>query len=72
MKKKISIRTSIIKTNKKNKANDPVIIIESEEGVQHANHVVINGPSSVVYDPVNPLPSGAVVWVETDSDLEIS
>lgn len=70
--KKICIKATKIKTNQVRKMNEPVImIIDENSNIELAREIKINGPSSVVYNPTCPLPEGAVVWIETESEVII-
>ena len=71
MKKKIHINMHVIRSNKKNGTNDPVITVKTYKSNTYGHEVEILGKSKVVYNPKNPLPCGARVWIETDCDVLI-
>lgn len=71
MKKKIHINMHVIRSNKKNGTNDPVITVKTYKSNTYGHEVDILGNSKVVYSPDNPLSCGARVWIETDSDVLI-
>lgn len=71
MKTKIHVNQHIIKANKKNHKNDPVLTIKTYKSNDYAHEVYINGPAKVIYRPNKPLPCGATVWIETDSSVTI-
>ena len=71
MKKKIHINMHVIRSNKKNGTNDPVITVKTYTSNTYGHEVDILGNSKVVYSPDNPLSCGARVWIETDSDVLI-
>lgn len=71
MKRKIHINQHVIKANRKNGVQDPCITVKTYKGNQYAMEVDIEGPCRVVYRPNKPLPCGAHVWIETDSDVAI-
>ena len=69
MKKIIHINQHVIKSNKKNGVNDPVITIKTYKSNVYVHEVEILGPSKVVYSPDKPLSCGAKVWIETESEV---
>lgn len=69
MKKRIHVNQHNIKANKKHGSNLPVLTVKTYKSNHKVNHVHIDGPSTLVYEPDNPLPCGAHVWIETDSDV---
>lgn len=72
MKKKIiHVNQHVILDNHKTGARNPVITIKSEKKNTYAHNVEILGPSKVVYSPDKPLPCGAKVWIETNSEIII-
>lgn len=46
------------------------ISIKTSGGTKIAEYVEINGPSALVFDPVDPLSSGAVLWIETKAEVK--
>ena len=80
MKKRIHVNQHNIRHNRKVQ-NDaqfaksfgselkPVVSVKTYKGNHTANHVWIDGPSVVVYEPCKPLSCGAHVWIETDHDV---
>jgi len=71
MKKKIHINMHVIRSNKKNGTNDPVITVKTYKSNTYGHEVDILGKSRVVYSPDKPLSCGARVWIETDSEVLI-
>jgi hypothetical protein len=69
MKKKIHINQHIIRSNKKNGTNDPVITVKTSKSNIYASEVEILGKSKLVYSPNKPLSCGARVWIETDEKV---
>ena len=69
MKKKIHINQHIIRSNKKNVTNDPVITVKTSKSNTYASEVEILGKSKLVYSPNKPLSCGARVWIETESKV---
>lgn len=73
MKKYIHVNQHVIRSNKKNGTNDPVITIKEGKKNTYCRRVRINGPSEVVYSGNDKtlLSCGARVAVITESDIEI-
>ena len=69
MNKKIHINQHVIKSNKKNGTNNPVITVKTSKSNTYASEVEILGKSKLVYSPNKPLPCGAKVWIETDEKI---
>ena len=69
MLKRIHINQHIIKRNKKQGENKPVITVKTYKDNTYAHEVEILGPSKVIYSPDKPLPCGAKVWIETESEI---
>lgn len=70
-KKIIHVNQHVIRDNHKTGARNPVITIKSGNKNTYAHNVEILGPSKVVYSPDKPLPCGAKVWIETNSEIII-
>lgn len=71
MKKFIHINQHVIRSNKKNEENEPVISIKTYKGNTYAREIAIKGDSKVVYSPNKPLACGARVWIETEAEVEV-
>ena len=71
MKKKIHVNQHVIRSNKKNNENNPVITVKTYRDNVYGNEVQILGESTVVYRPNKPLYCGAKVWIETDAEVII-
>lgn len=71
MKTIIHVNQHVIKKNRKEKTNDPVLTVKTYKSNTYANEVVIKGESKVVYSPNKPLSCGAHVWIETENPVEI-
>lgn len=71
MKTIIHVNQHVIKSNRKNKANDPVLTVKTYKSNDYAHEVEILGSSKVVYSPDKPLSCGARVWIETQSEVKI-
>ena len=59
----------VIRSNKKNGTNDPVITVKTYKSNTYGHEVDILGNSQVVYSPDKPLSCGARVWIETDGEV---
>ena len=71
MKTLIHVNQHVIKSNRKNKVEEPVLTVKTYKSNTYAHEVNIKGDSKVVYRPDKPLSCGAHVWIETQSEVEI-
>jgi len=71
MKKRIHVNQHVIRSNKKNNENNPVLTVKTYKDNVYSNEVQILGESTVMYKPNKPLSCGAKVWIETDSEVII-
>lgn len=71
MKTIIHVNQHVIKANRKNGVNDPVLTVKTYKENRYAHEVEIEGPSKIVYSPNNPLSCGAHVWMETQGEVII-
>lgn len=71
MKTIIHVNQHVVKQNRKNKTNNPVLTVKNYKDNRYAHEVEINGPSKVVYSPDKPLSCGAHVWMETQEEVKI-
>ena len=69
MKKIIHVNQHKIKSNTKNKKNDPVLTVKTYKSNNYAHGVDIQGPSKIIYSKNKPLPCGARVWIETEEKI---
>ena len=69
MKTIIHVNQHVIKSNRKDDKDDPVLTVKTYKSNVYAHTVQINGPSKVIYSPDRPLSCGAHVWIETDSEV---
>jgi len=74
----IHVHQQVIASNRKHCMNKPPLTIKTYAGKslrttpissRRAHAVSINGPSRVVHSPHSPLPCGARVWIETESEV---
>lgn len=61
----------VIKANRKNGVEDPVLTVKTYKENRYAHEVEIDGPSKIVYSPDKPLSCGAHVWIETQGEVTI-
>ena len=71
MKTIVHVNQHVIKSNRKNKIEEPVLTVKTYKSNTYAHEVNIKGDSKVVYSPDKPLSCGAHVWIETQSKVEI-
>ena len=71
MKTLIHVNQHVIKSNRKNKVEEPVLTVKTYKSNTYAHEVNIKGDSKVVYSQDKPLSCGAHVWIETQSEVEI-
>jgi hypothetical protein len=71
MKKKIHINQHVIKANAKHNINEPVITVKTYKDNTYGHEVYVDGPCVIKYNPYKPLPCGATVWIETESQVDV-
>lgn len=71
MKTIVHVNQHVIKSNRKNEVEEPVLTVKTYKSNTYAHEVNIKGDSKVVYSPNKPLSCGAHVWIETQSEVEI-
>tara|TARA_B100000767_G_scaffold206405_1_gene193320 strand:- start:249 stop:470 length:222 start_codon:yes stop_codon:yes gene_type:complete len=71
MKTIIHVNQHVIKSNRKNKVEEPVLTVKTYKSNTYAHEVNIKGNSKIVYSPDKPLSCGAHVWIETQSEVEV-
>lgn len=70
MKTRIHVNQHNIKHNAKHPEDPrPVLTCKTYKQNLLANEVEIRGNSKVIYRPINPLPCGAKVWIETEAEV---
>lgn len=69
MKTIIHVNQHVIKSNRKNSENKPVLTVKTYKDNRYAHEVEIKGESKVVYSPDKPLSCGAYVWMETEAEV---
>ena len=71
MKTRIHVNQHIIKSNRNNNEDKPVLTVKTYKSNTYAREVEIQGHSKVIYSPNNPLSCGAEVWIETENEVNI-
>ena len=69
MKTRIHVNQHIIRSNKKTGEREPVLTVKTYKSNDYCHEALISGPSKVIYSPDKPLPCGAKVWIETESEI---
>lgn len=72
MKTIVHVNQHVIKSNRKNGKNDPVLTVKTYKSNDYGHEVLIHGPCKVVYSPDKPLPCGATVWIETTEEVSVN
>jgi hypothetical protein len=72
MKTIIHVNQHVIKANKKNNTQKPVLTVKTYKDNKYAHEVEILGPSKIIYSPDKPLSCGAHVWIETSSEVVVT
>ncbi|MEM7716251.1 MAG: hypothetical protein AAF349_22205 [Cyanobacteria bacterium P01_A01_bin.68] len=60
-----------VRSNKKNKENEPVVRVQQGSRTGYCHEVEITGKCRIIYSPNNPLGCGARVWIEVESDVAV-
>jgi hypothetical protein len=71
MKTIIHVNQHVIKKNRKDQVENPVLTVKTYKTNIYAHEVEIFGPSKIVYSSNKPLSCGAHVWLETHSEVKI-
>jgi|TARA_R100001086_G_scaffold209767_1_gene125569 hypothetical protein len=71
LKTRIHVNQHVIKANRKNKENNPVITVKNSRSNTYGHTVKIDGQCEVIYRPDKPLSCGAHVWIETKGKVEV-
>ena len=71
----IHVNQHVIKSNRKNGVDDPVLTVKTYKSNTYAHEAIIRDASGaevarVVYSPDKPLSCGAHVWIETQLTVE--
>ncbi|EAZ92312.1 transcriptional regulator [Crocosphaera chwakensis] len=66
----IHVNQQLIRDNLKKTEKEPVICIKQGSKVKYCHQVnILDGLCQIIYDPYNPKPCGATVWVEIDPTI---
>jgi len=73
----VHVHQQVIRQNLKYGRNEPPLTVKSFRGSIRgrpvkscrAHQVSISGPARIVHDSIRPLPCGARVWIETESEV---
>jgi hypothetical protein len=68
----IHVNQHAVRRNIKAEVKEPVLTVKTYKSNNYAHEVKIKGSSKVVYSPDKPLSCGARVWIETESEVEIT
>ena len=69
--KRIHVNKNVIMHNSKYGNDLPPCRVQQGSKSKYCREVVINGPSTMVYRPEDPLSCGAKLWIETNADVEL-
>jgi hypothetical protein len=67
--KRIHVDRRVIDSNRKHGTDKPPVTIQTSKGSRKCRVVMIDGPSTVWYQPKKPLPCGARLWVSTTATV---
>ena len=70
--KRIHVDQHRIRKNRKEGGDLPVLTVQARGGPYKGHHVLIQGPSELVYSPNKPLSCGARVWIHTTAEVVVS
>lgn len=76
MKTVIHVNQHVIKANRSNDENNPVLTVKTYKSNDYAHEAIIRDENGVevarvVYRPDAPLSCGAHVWIETTNTVEV-
>lgn len=69
MKTIIHVHQQIIAQNRKYGTNEPPLTVKTYKSRRRAHTAEILGPCKIIHRPHDPLPCGARVWIETESEV---
>ena len=70
MKTIVHVNQHVIKANRKNNKNDPVLTVKNYKNNVYGHSVKL-GKCEIIYRPDKPLSFGAHVWIETHDPVEV-
>lgn len=74
----IHVHQQVVATNRKHGTNEPPLTVKTfasdawnakPVSLRRAHEAVVSGPCRIVHSPHRPLPCGARVWIETESEV---
>ncbi|MEO0688070.1 MAG: hypothetical protein AAFY76_24180, partial [Cyanobacteria bacterium J06649_11] len=65
------VNQHVIRSNKKNEENEPVVRVQQGSRTGYCHEVEITGKCRIIYSPNNPLGCGARVWIEVEPDVAV-
>jgi hypothetical protein len=68
----IHVDQAVIRRNRKLGTNEPPVIVRNYKGSRRVQTAEILGPATICHSPHKPLPCGARVWIETQSEVKCS
>lgn len=71
MKTIIHVNQHVIKANRRDGVNNPVLTVKTYKDNRYAHEINIKGDSKIIYSPDKPLSCGAHVWIETQAEVEV-
>ena len=71
MKTIVHVNQHVIRSNKKNNQQEPVLTVKTYKTNLYCHEVEIKGPSKIIYSPDKPLSCGARVWIETNEEVVV-
>ena len=71
MKRIVHVNQHVIKSNRKNNVNDPVLTCKTYKDTVYGYEIEMTGPTKIIYRPDKPLSCGAHVWIKTHDPIII-
>ena len=69
MKTVVHVNQHVIRKNHNTGERNPPLTVKTYKSNTYAHEVFVGGPCKIVYRPDKPLPCGAKVWLETESEV---
>ena len=67
----VHVNQHMIKHNRKNGTNFPVLTVKHRGKTYYAHQVIYHDGCQTIYEPEKPLSCGAVCWIETHGDVTL-
>jgi len=68
----IHVNQHVIKANRIYGENNPALTVKDYKQNRKCHTASILGPSTIKHSPHKPLPCGARVWIETQSEVKVA